>query len=211
MSGKSSSYMVFGKHLVTDVEIHSRTTYRDTSQPYFLPAACRISNYEERQRIISVFIRNSTFAINSFRSNEFFRKFLASTPDGISHVRHLRFNFFDYFPPNIEVNSDLQLAQSCRGLRIISLAFGRKALGMDEDDGSYYEDSDPFALRSRVEGIVSRYKLEQLNECAMINKIFWRLKGYRSRFLEEVIDGVANWVKDEFAKKNQTITNEFRN
>jgi hypothetical protein len=167
-------------------------------RPQFLPALCSMSPLTEAE-IIGVFMRNSKFMIASIFDNAFFRKFVASVPNGPAHVRELHFDFFHWFPDydekgkRIPVNSDLELAVHCNGLHTLRLTFGFKNM-RDANTG----------IPKTVEQLVEKYRLRRLLDCDKLRNIRW--DGQREfGAAVPVLYDLADWVKSEFAKKNQRV------
>jgi len=188
-------------HLKDAVAIRGYDT-SDPKHPRFLPSICHVA-----EEAIPVFIRNSTFMIASYNGNQFFRKFLETVPNGVGHVRSLRFEFFDCFPEGVEKNSDLELASDCHGLHTLEMSFHyTKVTKVWYDDVS---DTWRAGNPREVKDLVAQFRLKNLLGCASLRKIIWRSKGMYGRDTLEALERLGEWAKEEFRRQKQDITNIY--
>jgi hypothetical protein len=72
-----------------------------------------------------------------------------------------------------------------------------------------YYYSGPEYFPRKTEELVQHYKLDRLVKCDKLSKVIWQGKGFYRGVAKEVLEGLAEWVKEEFAKKNQEYIHEF--
>lgn len=173
--------------------------------PPFLPAVCFTSK-STRDETVAAFIRCNAFRIFSIFDNSFLSEFLASTEYGPRQVRELVFRNFDFFPDYdrdtdewIPVNSDLELAVHCTGLRTLRITLGRRFLGT-----SVFKDSILTYQPHSIDMLVTKYRLRRLLDCHHLDKVSFRGLHYGHN-PEPVLQDLANWVQAEFAKLNRMV------
>ncbi|KAJ4303835.1 hypothetical protein N0V90_002736 [Kalmusia sp. IMI 367209] len=181
-----SRFYNLDEHLEDPVQIRHYFPDR-VANPKFLPWLCYLSK-ATKPEIEQVFISSSTFLIASHSANRYLQGWLA-TIDGVKNVRSLQFDFFDFFPPDIEVNDDLKLASLCGGLTTIRMSFHWRAL-------------EDFTV---AEEMISRYKLKQILDCKKMNKIILHQKGRPYDPAMHMLQALGVWMQAEFVKQKQRV------
>lgn len=183
-----SRYHTWDEHLIDPVQIRNYHTNR-VARPKFLPSICFLMKGTMLEAT-HVFIEKSTFMVASYPGNQYLQDWL-NTVDGMSRVRSLQFDFFDCFPANIAVNSDLQLATRCTGLTKIRMGFHCRAL-------SHYETA---------EELIPRYQLQQLFECGKLEQVVFQAKpqGSYDENTQKLLADLGTIIVAKFAEKGRRV------
>jgi hypothetical protein len=172
----------------------------DPKKPRFLPVLCFTSKETVEETVVN-FIIASKILVCSDNGNLFLRAFLEAENGRFEQVRQLDFEFFSRYEGNTTENADLELAVQCTGLRIIKLGFHKEEL-------TYYrlvEDSDMLLQCStepnKATDLFSKYKLERLLDCGMLETIIIEHSGYFSPTAEAVAAELGAMLRGKFAAK----------
>ena len=172
----------------------------DPKKPGFLPVLCFTSK-KTFEETVANFIIASKILVCSYNDNLFLRAFLEAENGRFEQVRQLDLKFFSRYKGNTIENADLELAVQCTGLRIIKLGFHKEEL-------TYYrldDDSDMLLQCStqpnKAADLFSKYKLERLLDCDMLETIIIEHSGYFSLTAEAVAAELGVMLRGKFAAK----------
>ena len=182
-----SRYYTLDRHLIDPVQIRNYHTGR-IERPKFLPSVCFLMKGTMLE-VTHVFIEKSTFMVASYPGNCYLQDWL-KTVQGMGRVRSLQFDFFDCFPSNIAVNSDLELAARCTGLTKIRMGFHWRAIG-------HYD---------LAEELLPRYQLQQLFECRKIEQVIFEAKGCYHANTQYLLERLGALIVAKFAEKGRQVT-----
>ncbi|RYN91306.1 hypothetical protein AA0119_g10513 [Alternaria tenuissima] len=172
----------------------------DPKKPGLLPVLCFTSKKTFEETVVS-FIIASKILVCSYNDNLFLRAFLEAEKGRFEQVRQLDFEFFSRYEGNTTKNADLELAVQCTGLRIIKLGFHKEELTyyrlVDDSDMLLQCSTQPY----KATDLFSKYKLERLLDCDMLETIIIEHSGYFSLTAEAVAEELGAMLRGIFGAK----------
>jgi hypothetical protein len=172
----------------------------DPKKPRFLPVLCFTSK-KTFEETVANFIIASKILVCSYNDNLFLRAFLEAENGRFEQVRQLDFEFFSRYKRDTTENADLELAVQCTGLRIIKLGFHKEELTyyrLDDDSDMWLQCS---TQPNKAADLFSKYKLERLLDCDMLETIIIEHSGYFSLTAEAVAAELGAMLREKFAAK----------
>ena len=169
-------------------------------KPRFLPVLCFTSKKTFEETVVN-FIITSKILVCSYNDNLFLRAFLEAENGRFEQVRQLDFEFFSRYKGDTTENADLELAVQCTGLRIIKLGFHKEELTyyrLDDDSDMWLQCS---TQPNKAADLFSKYKLERLLDCDMLETIIIEHSGYFSLTAEAVAAELGAMLRGKFAAK----------